>query len=575
MRRIVLFSAMVFASMAISFAQTPGTLKWRLTVDGDVSYSSPGLAPDGTLYIGRANLAGGGTLWAINTAAVPTGNSPADAYARWKVGFTNISLIPSDTPAIGTNGTIYLATDTNVFSAINPTNGVVRWSYNDSQSQSFGIQGSPAIAPDGSVYIGIWENVIALTNSPDVTNAAPEWVFQYPFANPDVALGTGGFQHGSPAVGADGTVYINSDFGQLFAITNGELKWVSALPDFTVYFGSGLSGSPAIGPDGTIYFGTGNYFLAVDPATGTYSHSAQTFPDDAFQTGPVIGPDGTIYIEVFGVTNRLYAFNPDLSVKWTNTLAKLENQTVDTIAKQGSCAVASNAVYVTDTDGTIYSFDPQSGHTNWTYATGASGLNAPAIGPDGTIYVSSYEASQPYVYALYGNPPATNSSWPQFRKDAQRTAVQTQAPSGPVTIGAPVMTTNGFQFTITGPDGLTVTIEASDDLVTWTIVGSVTLTGGTGTFVDSASGSHPHRYYREASGTSSNVSITLSSPLRIGGSFQFSITGPAGKTANVDASPNLSTWTNIGSVFLTNGSAIFVDSSANSFSRRFYRATAQ
>ncbi len=50
-----------------------------------------------------------------------------------------------------------------------------------------------------------------------------------------------------PAVGADGTVYIASDDGKLYAISpNGTLKWGYST-------GNSLYASPAIGPDGTVY----------------------------------------------------------------------------------------------------------------------------------------------------------------------------------------------------------------------------------------------------------------------------------------------------------------------------------
>jgi hypothetical protein len=56
--------------------------------------------------------------------------------------------------------------------------------------------------------------------------------------------------------------------------------------------------------------------------------------------------------------------------------------------------------------------------------------------------------------------------------------------------------TNGFSFQFSGVDGQQYTVESSEDLVTWTRLGSVTATGGKGTFVDSAAVSKPARFYR-------------------------------------------------------------------------------
>ena len=61
--------------------------------------------------------------------------------------------------------------------------------------------------------------------------------------------------YSSPAIGADGTVYVGSSDNKLYAIsppasgTTGVLKW-----SFTA--GNDVSSSPAIGADGTVYVGS-------------------------------------------------------------------------------------------------------------------------------------------------------------------------------------------------------------------------------------------------------------------------------------------------------------------------------
>jgi outer membrane protein assembly factor BamB len=66
--------------------------------------------------------------------------------------------------------------------------------------------------------------------------------------------------YSSPAVGGDGTIYVGSADGQLYAINpDGSLKW--SFP--TV---SSVISSPAIGGDGTIYVGSYDYKLyAIGP----------------------------------------------------------------------------------------------------------------------------------------------------------------------------------------------------------------------------------------------------------------------------------------------------------------------
>ena len=59
---------------------------------------------------------------------------------------------------------------------------------------------------------------------------------------------TGSYVYSSPAIGPDGTIYIGSDDGNLYAINpNGTKKW-----NFTT--GNTVKSSPAIDFNGTIYF---------------------------------------------------------------------------------------------------------------------------------------------------------------------------------------------------------------------------------------------------------------------------------------------------------------------------------
>ena len=60
---------------------------------------------------------------------------------------------------------------------------------------------------------------------------------------------------GAPAIGADGTIYVGSDGGKLYALTPaGALKW-----EFTV--GGNIISSPTISAEGVIYFGSVDRYL--------------------------------------------------------------------------------------------------------------------------------------------------------------------------------------------------------------------------------------------------------------------------------------------------------------------------
>ncbi len=70
------------------------------------------------------------------------------------------------------------------------------------------------------------------------TSGTQKWVFP-----------TDDFVQSSAAIGADGTVYVGSQDGNLYAINpGGTQKWAFDI-------GSAVKSSPAIGFDGTIYVG--------------------------------------------------------------------------------------------------------------------------------------------------------------------------------------------------------------------------------------------------------------------------------------------------------------------------------
>jgi len=128
-------------------------------------------------------------------------------------------------------------------------------------------------------------------------------VIEYGTTNPYGTLKwnfeTGGEIESSPAIGPDGTIYIGSGNGTLYAINpNGTLKW-----KFTTEYG--IESSPAIGPDGTIYIGSDdNNLYAINP-DGTLKWKFTTKGE--IISSHAIGSDGTIYIGLDD--DNLYAIN--------------------------------------------------------------------------------------------------------------------------------------------------------------------------------------------------------------------------------------------------------------------------
>jgi len=93
-----------------------------------------------------------------------------------------------------------------------------------------------------------------------------------------------------------------------------------------------------------------------------------------------VGPDGTIYTSD---DTKLYAINPDGSVKWTTTTVR-DNTPIDFLP---------DGTLITRFEHTIYALDP-GGNTIWTFTSpGNTGWSevvvGPTVGPDGNIYAVS------------------------------------------------------------------------------------------------------------------------------------------------------------------------------------------
>jgi outer membrane protein assembly factor BamB len=189
---------------------------------------------------------------------------------------------------------------------------------------------------------------------------------------------TGYIVESSPAVDADGTIYVGSLDSKLYAVNpDGSQKW-------SFKTGNGVPSSPAVGAGGTIYVGSGDgYLYAVNP-NGSQKWKFNTGKE--VLSSPAVGADGTIYVGSYD--DNLYAVNPDGSQKWKFT-------TGDTL--ESSPAVdAHGTVYVGSDDGNLYAINPD-GSQKWKFTTGQAVASSPAVGADGTIYFGSFDGN---LYAL-------------------------------------------------------------------------------------------------------------------------------------------------------------------------------
>ena len=301
---------------------------------------------DGSIYFG-----GGGTEPERRglLALLPT---PPNGSVKWRFTLEESAVT---NPIIDENGNVYFGGGDGFFYKLNP-DGTMRWRLPILTS----TKSHPAIADDGTIYICGAGKLHAVEREGTL-----KWTY-------DVGMTI----ESSPAVGDDGTIYFGSNDFNVYALNpDGTLKW-------SYDTGAAVSGSPAIDDDGTIYIGSESGVIYAFYPDGNVKWSYQTEGPIRSAT-PAIAGDGTIYI---GAYNYLYALASDGSLKW-------RFKTDDVIT--GQPAVGA--------DGTIY-FSPEPGilSIHHIYALSPGGevvfdnqwiahrrSGAPAIGPDGSLYVVS------------------------------------------------------------------------------------------------------------------------------------------------------------------------------------------
>lgn len=290
---------------------------------------------------------------------------PQTNYVKWEYQ-TGGDMI-SSSPAIGSDGTIYIGSNDGYLYALNK-NGTRKWRFDAGST----IESSPAIDSDGMIYFG--------SNAGEFFALFPTGTKKW-----SNAISTDKIQ-ASPAIGTDGTIYIEDEYGHYFAInsTNGNVKWQYPKPtEDDPYPPGAVCGpysTPAIGTDGTIYIADGGV-TALNPVDGTAIWSCHCINMALYTiySSPAVDKNGVIYIG--GMDNYLYAINPDGTQKWSyQTQQPIE--TTPAIANDGT-------IYVTSDDGNLYALTP-SGSLKWMYDSTAGFLtSSPIIGSDGTIYVES------------------------------------------------------------------------------------------------------------------------------------------------------------------------------------------
>ncbi len=264
-------AALILLAVAAAPARAAGSgIAWQLTTGGRFIIAAPAVGPDGTLYAAASD----GVLYAV----APNG------HVRWRLnaGIT-VGATPPARPAVARDGTSYWNLGGAVVAVTSA--GRLRWVFLARGS------GSPVLSR-GHVLFAAGPYLYAI----NTTGAAAG---QYAWRAAITAAGP------TPAVGPDGTAYVPTPDGYLDAIApNGLRRW-------SYRIGVALLYSPAVGLDGTVYldaFANGHGTLyALHPNGRLRWRLSVPAGSDVTR-----GPDGTIYV----ASHLVLAISPRGRVLW-------------------------------------------------------------------------------------------------------------------------------------------------------------------------------------------------------------------------------------------------------------------
>jgi len=264
--------------------------------------------------------------------------------------------------------------------------GRVRWAF---EADVTDLWWRPALATDGTIYVHGSEGfVFAL--SPD---GGLKW-----------ATNVNWYAYVPSAVGLDGTIYVGS-IGRITALNpDGSQRW-----QFNDAGTQGVHSGPAIGPDGNIYFandfGLGAYSLSSsgqlrwnNPGTPPISWYGGIGGETVLGPRTVGGAIEQMYVvpEPFSEDYSLQAFSlADGSLRFSVTI---EGQDDPFGQQQTQPAVGPDGtVYVTHMRAfggigwVLEAYSPLDGHSLWYYHDNGpnNGMTPPDVGPDGVVYYSA------------------------------------------------------------------------------------------------------------------------------------------------------------------------------------------
>jgi outer membrane protein assembly factor BamB len=505
------------AAYFFAIQAAPGTLRWAVPlVDPSTGTNnmfgsggldaSPSLSSDGTtIYMTTANM----TLSAIDLASGAV--KWTDSIYTYNTNETLTFECTSSTVVTASN--LYVGSADGYLYCLDAATGITNWQI---YLGNVAVHGTPALDSSlGRIYVPLNEGALysrttGLMCLNTDTNHATNWFFipQDPYHD------NYGDINCSVAVKPNGDIVFISEGYRIYCLSPaGNLRWFLPCP------GHGEpDSSPAITSSGRILVGSGSSYLYCLEADGAPAWYCDVTPVSALndhgpiECSPTVDSADVCYFGCGAHGDNyaayLYCLNSSGGTNWLFPVP-------DYGAIVGSPAIGQTALYFGTGYGTFVALT--NGSQAWTFSVSnqAAIYSSALICQDGSIV---FGAEDGWLYCLWGSslPAGSDSTWPTFHQNGQRTglAAATQLPAEDT--GAPFVyngTNDGSTFTFnivgvpTSVSNSAWNVYASDDLIHWTNVQSnLTLvlppTGtdasGTNTFTDATVQGVPQRFYQLA-----------------------------------------------------------------------------
>ena len=250
---------------------------------------------------------------------------------------------------------------------------------------------SPAVGPDGTIYIGILSrNFYAF----DGSDGSVKWVLE-----------TGVSTVSSPAISRSGTIYVNGGSNSLFALNpDGSVAW-------TFQTGGVHQYTPALDNDGNVYFSSKDGSLYAVSPSGALIWSTPL--GGIVRGSPVIAADGRIYVE--STDGSVYALSSTGEILWSYRTDRALSGT--------PVLLTGNRVCFGTLDGELFVLDPD-GEVEIFFKTDGALTASPLVTSDGIIHIGSDDGNVYMLADSYFNPDLTSGPWHTFQGNNQRTGTQ-------------------------------------------------------------------------------------------------------------------------------------------------------